>query len=198
MKRCPQCKFIYLDTDDFCDLDGTPLVPVSDAEVDAVAGGHSAITKAQKNRRALAIAAIAGLALAVILLVVYYRATRTRQQATKVQEESRNELTVTPLPTLHQAPVSEPTPLPSPSLETSSAASKSTPLSHSSSQRPSVSSKPVSTGLNEGAKTGSVIRLTNGARIEADEVWRTKEGFWYRRDGIVTLVKANRVKAIEK
>lgn len=197
MKRCPQCKFIYLDADDLCDLDGTPLIHVTDAEVDAVAGGQSVKVKTPKrNRRALAITAIAGLALAVILFVVYYAATRTRQQAAKVQEQSQNELTAIPLPTPKQAPSTEPTPLSSPSLETSSA--KSTPSSHASSQRPSVSSDPVSTGVNEGAKTGSVIRLTNGARIEADEVWRTKEGFWYRRNGIVTLIKANQVKAIEK
>jgi hypothetical protein len=198
MKRCPQCKFIYLDTDDLCDLDGTPLVHVTDADVDAVAGGQSVKAKTPKrNLRALAIIAIASLALAVILFVVYYAATRTRQQAAKVQEQSQNELTATPLPTPQQTPSTEPTPFSSPSLETSSAA-KSSPSSNSSSQRPSVSSNPVSTGVNEGAKTGSVIRLTNGARIEADEVWRTKEGFWYRRNGIVTLIKANQVKAIEK
>jgi hypothetical protein len=198
MKRCPQCKFIYLDTDDLCDLDGTPLVHVTDAEVDAVASGQLVKAKTPKrNLRALAITVIAGLALAVILIVVYYTATRTREQAGKVQEQSQNELTTIPLPTPQKAPSTEPTPLSSPSIETSSAA-KSSPSSHSSSQRPSVSSNPVSTGVNESAKTGSVIRLTNGARIEADEVWRTKEGFWYRRNGIVTLIKANQVKAIEK
>ena len=198
MKRCPQCKFIYLDTDDLCDLDGTPLVHVTDAEVDAVAGGQSVKAKTPKrNLRTLAITAIAGLALAVILIVVYYAATRTREQAGKVQEQSQNELTTIPSPTPQQAPSTQRTPLSSPSIETSSAA-KSSPSSHSSSQRPSVSSNSVSTGVNEGAKTGSVIRLTNGARIEADEVWRTKEGFWYRRNGIVTLIKADRVKGIEK
>jgi len=199
MKRCPQCKFIYLDTDDLCDLDGTPLVPVTDAEVDAVAGGQSAKAKTPKRNRALVIAAMATLALAAILFIFYYAATRIRQQPAKVQEQSQNELTVTPLPTAQQGRSTEPTP---PSLASpepsSSAAAKSNPLSHSGSQRPSVNSNPVSTGGNGGAKTGSVIRLTNGASIEADEVWRTKEGFWYRRNGIVTLIKADRVKAIEK
>ncbi|HKE60671.1 MAG TPA: hypothetical protein VKB46_28385, partial [Pyrinomonadaceae bacterium] len=41
-----------------------------------------------------------------------------------------------------------------------------------------------------------VIRLASGGKVEADEVWRTKEGVWYRRDGVVTLLKSNRVKAI--
>ena len=79
MKRCPQCKFIYLDTDDVCDLDGTPLVHVTDAEVDA-AGDQSVKVKAPKrNLRALAITAMAALALGVILFFVYYIAIRARQ-----------------------------------------------------------------------------------------------------------------------
>jgi hypothetical protein len=41
-----------------------------------------------------------------------------------------------------------------------------------------------------------VITLSSGGRIEADEVWRTKDGVWYRRNGIVTLVKRAQVKSI--
>jgi len=49
-------------------------------------------------------------------------------------------------------------------------------------------------GTRQGGKP--VITLTSGGKIEADEVWRTKDGVWYRRDGIVTLLKRNQVKAI--
>jgi cytoskeletal protein RodZ len=198
MKRCPQCKFIYPDSDEVCDLDGTPLIAVTDAEVDAVAGGQSGKAQAPKhNRRTLAITAIAGLALGAILFIVYYGAIRSHHQAAGIPERSQNESSATPLLAPQQTLSTEPSPLSSPSPEASSAAAeKSTPSSSPGSQRNTVSSNPVSTGMNEGGKT--VIRLTNGARIEADEVWRTKEGFWYRRDGIVTLIKANRVKAIEK
>ena len=35
MKRCPQCLFIYPDSDARCDFDNTPLVEVDDAELDA-------------------------------------------------------------------------------------------------------------------------------------------------------------------
>ena len=38
--------------------------------------------------------------------------------------------------------------------------------------------------------------LTSGSKIEADEVWRTRDGIWYRRNGMVTLLKRNQVKAI--
>jgi len=41
-----------------------------------------------------------------------------------------------------------------------------------------------------------VIVLTSGGKIEADEVWRTRDGYWYRKNGIVTLLKPGRVKAI--
>jgi hypothetical protein len=41
-----------------------------------------------------------------------------------------------------------------------------------------------------------VIVLTTGNKVAADQVWRTKDGVWYRKDGIVTLLKKNRVKAI--
>jgi len=38
--------------------------------------------------------------------------------------------------------------------------------------------------------------LASGGKIEADEVWRTKDGVWYRRNGIVTLLKRAQVKNI--
>jgi hypothetical protein len=38
--------------------------------------------------------------------------------------------------------------------------------------------------------------LTSGGKIDADEVWRTKDGVWYRRNGIVTLLKRAQVKNI--
>lgn len=41
-----------------------------------------------------------------------------------------------------------------------------------------------------------MIVLTSGGKIEADEVWRTRDGVWYRRNGMVTLLKRNQVKAI--
>ena len=48
-------------------------------------------------------------------------------------------------------------------------------------------------GNRQGGKP--VIMLTSGGKIEADEVWRTKDGVWYRRNGIVTLLKRGQVKS---
>jgi hypothetical protein len=49
-------------------------------------------------------------------------------------------------------------------------------------------------GNRQGGKP--VIMLTSGGKIEADEVWRTRDGIWYRRNGMVTLLKRGQVKAI--
>jgi hypothetical protein len=49
-------------------------------------------------------------------------------------------------------------------------------------------------GNRQGGKP--VILLTSGGKIEADEAWRTKDGVWYRRNGMVTLLKRAQVKAI--
>jgi hypothetical protein len=49
-------------------------------------------------------------------------------------------------------------------------------------------------GTRQGGKP--VIVLVSGGKIETDEAWRTKDGVWYRRNGIVTLLKTGQVKAI--
>jgi hypothetical protein len=61
--------------------------------------------------------------------------------------------------------------------------------------RSRASKGPVSTGSPNDPKA-QVIVLTTGGKVEADQVWRTKDGVWYRKNGIVTLLKKNRVKAI--
>ena len=63
----------------------------------------------------------------------------------------------------------------------------------------SASRDPISTsGPGTGTRRGGnpVILLTSGGKIDADEVWRTRDGVWYRKNGIVTLLKPGRVKAI--
>jgi hypothetical protein len=65
-------------------------------------------------------------------------------------------------------------------------------------KRVAMSKDPVSTSPDQNTTGRIWIKLSNGARIEADDVWRTREGVWYRRNGVVTLINANRVKAIEK
>ena len=203
MKRCPQCSFVYLDTDDHCDLDGTLLVHAEDSEIDSVSSQGKPAPSAQTQGRAgkaLAVIAAAVLLLAVVLFL-YYGANRKNQPAGQVNEHDSGQALATPSVAPQQTSTATPTPKPeaSPAVDTPSAPNSSTsPSSHPRGSRESVSSNPVSTG-NENAKKGPLfIRLTNGVRIEADEVWRTKDGFWYRSNGVVTLIKANQVKGLEK
>jgi hypothetical protein len=207
MKRCPQCSFVYLDTDDHCDLDGTLLVHAADSEIDSVSSSNQRkpagaqrkeIAAQTPGRKALVVAVAVGLVLGVVLFL-FYGLNRKTQQGGQVNDQRSGQPSTTPPAEPRQTSTATPTPTPdaSPPLNTSSSPSlNSTPSSHPRATREAVSSSPVSTGATSGAKV--FIRLTNGARIEADEVWRTKEGFWYRSNGIVTLIKANRVKGLEK
>jgi hypothetical protein len=190
MKRCPQCDFIYFDTDEVCDLDGAKLVHVDEAELRL----EEKPPKRARKRMVL-VAAVGGVLLGAVMVAAYLGFARIRQQTraqTPLQQVQQN------LPTPVSVAVA-PTPEPSPSLEPSPTPSAKTPQQSESPKRTAMSKDPVSTSATDTLTSGQVwIKLSNGARIEADEVWRTKEGVWYRRNGVVTLIKASRVRAIEK
>ena len=189
MKRCPQCLFIFPDSDSKCDFDQTPLEHVDDSAIDGV-------TRKPK-RRAWPITAAIFLLLGVLIIALYYGLTRQQQKASAATE--------TPVTTVE--PVAAPSATPSPPVEVSPSPSPSpsiTPTSKPSPEKISTAhtrstSDPVSTsGPGMGNRQGGkpVIMLTSGGKIEADEVWRTKDGVWYRRNGMVTLLKRAQVKTI--
>ena len=210
MKRCPQCLFIYPESDTRCDFDSTPLVVVDDAEIESATSGappakkrattskqRSAGTKKSSRKKGSAIVAGAGLVLGVSGFFVYYSLNLRADDVAEIPPVATVSIAapvvVTPAPvaTVLSSPeenaVSSPTPA-------SKAATERTATSHS---RTTVA--PVSTsGPGMGKKLGGkpVILLSGGGKIDADEVWRTRDGVWYRRAGIVTLLKHNRVKAI--
>ena len=199
MKRCPQCSFLYLDTDELCDLDGTPLVQVSDKELEGSLTPASAPLLSERsdasrgNRFILVLTGV--LLIGVVMSLFFFLIARRTTAPAPLEPPVANVSTPTPLqplatPTITPSPTAEP----SPSRTLEAAASPTARIA-----RASVSNNPVSTTANQnGTQTPILIRLNNGARIEADEVWRTKEGVWYRRNGVVTLLKAYRVKSIEK
>jgi hypothetical protein len=176
MKRCPQCLFIYPETDERCDFDKTPLVAVADSEIDRA-------TKASRKLNRGFILIISALVLVVAVYLI----------------KSRSEEQVSPnIPVVALAPVvpeSSPTPSPSPSPSPSPAATPKPESPRIATSHTTTSLDPVSTsGPAKGGK--KVILLTSGGKIDADEVWRTRDGVWYRKNGIVTLLKSGRVKAI--
>lgn len=195
MKRCPSCKFIYLDSDEACDFDGDRLVVVEENSLEGAAAESATLPPlpaTTRGSRTIALAAVVGLGLGVVIFLIYFAAARRPQPVVQVVQPAVQLATPSqPEP----SPIS--TPAPSPSIEASPAERRSaSPVP--SSTRVSMSRNPVSTSTQTGTQTSALIRLTNGSRIEADEVWRTKEGVWYRRNGLVTLLKASQVKAIEK
>ena len=202
MKRCPQCQFIYLNSDEWCDFDQTPLVSIDDETVEA------AINTNTSNRSSSDPAPHANLnshskqlipILATVLLLMIglglgglYLVVKMRSNQRRVVTEARP----VPVPTAQpQAPPTFPasivqsTPEPTPKVSP-------TPTPTRSPSRAAVSNGPVSTTGNNAKNGKPVILLTSGGRIEADQVWRAREGIWYRRDGVVTLLKKERVRTI--
>jgi hypothetical protein len=213
MKRCPHCQFIYPDSDDVCDFDQTRLIAAAEAEIAAItntperpalaelAATHSKKFDSRKNRRGLPLVAASGLVLGMVSFVLYFAVHR------QLTSQSIREQPVVARPVLSQSPSTSPSPWPSPSSiespspqtptaaeEKPSSMNSKTTAAHSSTPFGPVSTGPPGTQVTSSHKP--VILLTSGGKVEADAVWRTKDGIWYRRDGIVTLLKKNRVKAI--
>lgn len=209
VKRCPQCEFIYLDADENCDFDGAHLVAIDDAEIDAktasqepprrferpVTGrAREALQRQQRKRELkwLAIAAVIAATIGVVIYLAYLGITGRFSSSGSVPSNISNELVrVTPTPTPEPSPSVSPANEPTPQASAANQpAARTTPPAN-------ISRNPISTGQGSGAGA-VVIRLTNGATITADEVWRNRQGIWYRRDGVVTLLNPRRVKAIER
>ena len=190
MKRCPQCLFLYPDSDERCDFDQTPLEVVDDSALEAAVPRPA-------RRRSLPIAVAIGLMLGVLAFAIYYAISYQMRKAaaarTEAATQSAPEVSPAPVATLSPTPESSPSPSPSPSpTPKTSAANVST--AHSRATSDPVSTSGPGMGNRQGGKP--VIMLVSGGKIEADEAWRTKDGVWYRRNGIVTLLKSGQVKAI--
>ncbi len=217
MKRCPECDSTFPETEKFCEFDGTPLVADysrSDGDVSASSGDRrSAMVNSagvvdeddyqvssngpfRENWKLLTLVAVGGAALGIILFVLYLQITRVTPEQTSNRSSSEAGITQQQVPMMAPLPSpsnASPSPEPSPSPSVTP-----TPVPQPEPSRAVLSSRPVSTGQNEIRRGQVTIRLTNGTSVEADEAWETSEGIWYRRRGVVTLLKRDQVKAIEK
>jgi len=189
MKRCPQCLFLFPDADEKCDFDQTPLEPVDDSAI--------APATPPKRRRTLPIVAAAGLILGILVFAIYYAATQQTQKAAAATETptvvAPTPSATSPAPTPSPSTVASPSPSPTP-MPNAKAAVADVSTAHTRATSDPVSTSGPGIGTRQGGKP--VIVLTSGGKIEADEVWRTKDGVWYRRSGIVTLLKRGQVKTI--
>ena len=143
---------------------------------------------------------VATMALGVAVFVIYQQRTSRTAVASSKQLSSNQPLTpqvISPPPPLISAPTVSATPTPTPS-PSPTATPTPTPSVKAELARVALSTGPVATNLEAGNKRGPVtIRLTDGTTIKADEAWATAEGIWYRRRGLVTLLKRDQVKALE-
>jgi hypothetical protein len=218
MKRCPECLFIYPDADTHCDFDNTLLVVVDEAELDAATAKPKTPTKQKRSstknkpastkpkqatkkrqRKITTLTAVVGLFIGLSTFFVYYRSAHHHNTNTPNTAQTQ----ATPIASAQQIVASIPSPSP---LAIASPAPTAIPTQISTNKpatdriataHTTTTANPISTsgpGMIKNGKT--VIVLTTGSKIAADEVWRTRDGVWYRRDGIVTLLKRGQVKAI--
>jgi hypothetical protein len=190
MKRCPQCLFLYPDSDVRCDFDQTALEFVDDAEVDR------ATHQSKPRRKALWLVATVGIILSVVALAFYLSFNRqTRKTAAAIQTPVNIQPQTLPSPAEVTPASPSPTATPSPSQSPSSRPSPAgVSTAHTRAGTDPVSTSGPGMGTRQGGKP--VIVLAGGGKIEADEAWRTKDGVWYRRNGMVTLLKRAQVKTI--
>ena len=192
MKRCPQCLFLYPESDERCDFDQTPLEVVDDAEIERATNPPPNPLK--PRRKALPVAAVIILLLGPVIFAIYYglkQQARTTSAATPTSTSVEPPATPSPTTLPSPSPTLSPSPSPSPSPKTSA---NGVATSHTRSTLNPVSTSGPGIGTRQGGKP--VIMLTSGGKIDADEVWRTRDGVWYRRNGMVTLLKRHQVKAI--
>ena len=165
--------------------------------VAAIAYPVSVETRLRQNWIMLALMIVAGVAIALFVFV-YQPFTREAPSSNANELVANGALPQQPISALPSRPSPSPSESPSPEPSPSPSAMPS-PTVQEESLPSGLSSGMVSTGGDEKKGHGPItIRLTNGMNVEADEVWQTDDGIWYRRRGIATLLERKDVKAIER
>lgn len=196
MKRCPDCNSLFNDADQFCELDGTPLVAAETAADGLVREKAAKVQESNSERSFLPLVGVIGVLIGALLFLVYFALFRERPRE-ETNPSSSNVSTAQP-PVTARPPQPRPVENASPSVEPSPSPSVEPSPSPQSTPEPlRLSSNPISTAA--GGKSGPVIiKLASGVAIEADEAWQTAEGIWYRRHGVVSLLSPKDIKSIDK
>ena len=159
------------------------------AVVGTIAYPVSVATRLRQNLIMLALMIIAGVAIALVVFV-YQPFTREVPSTNANELIANGALTQQPMPALPSRPSPSPSESPSPEASPSPSAMPS-PAAQLESLPVGLSSGMVTTGGDDKTGHGTItIRLTNGMKIEADDVWQTDDGIWYRRRGVATLTGA--------
>ena len=194
MKRCPECESLFPDEEKFCENDGSMLV--TETAEPELSRDRVVAPQPASDRSVQIILTVAAVILGVLLVFGYLVITRRRDQPNQPTVSSsvvQPQVLSTPIPATR-------VPSPSPSEEPSPSPSASPTASPVPTTTPFVlSSNPISTNVVSKNKSGPVkIQLDSGVIIEAEEVWQTGEGIWYRKGTVISLIDPKHVKTIEK
>jgi len=184
MKQCPTCSATFADADRFCEIDGTPLFAVRPLS--------------NTTRKTVPIIAVIGVALVAFIAIFYlsFPGETDKPEPAANSAVARQQFVPRVLPTPRAAVEPSPSPSTAPSPSPSIAASPSPQPSVSMIE---LSSSPITTTAGGPSVRGQmIIRLVNGAKIEADEVWQTGEGIWYRKGSVMSLLDPKNVKSIDR
>ena len=217
MKRCPECYAAYVDSEKFCELDGSTLLvdpavmatSVDDDGPIAREGSPRLSLNQHNQQREVWFVAVAGVLAGIVVCVGGYlayglfNAESGHKEPAAPAYVSRNPepITLTPRP---QAPRPETTPSPEATLPPENDASpepQPSPTAETSTVAARLNQGPVSTGQRrkdsqDTAAVQTIIELNDGSAIEVDAAWEDSQGVWYRRGGMVAFVESQRVKAI--
>jgi hypothetical protein len=167
------------------------------AVIGTIAYPVSIETRLRQNWKMLALMIVAGVFMGLVLFI-YQPFTREAPNQNANELITNGSLRQQPIPVLSSRPLPSPSESPSPEPSPSPSPMPS-PATQLESMPVGLSSGMVSTGGDEKTGRGPItIRLTNGRNLEADEVWQTEDGIWYRRRGVATLLERKDVKAIER
>ena len=193
MKQCPKCNSSFPDTDKFCEVDGSVLVAAEDPT-------HTT-SNSPRDKKILPLLAVMGVSVGVLLVFMYltFLRGRTTQEVSAGSHNEAQLQVATSLPSpASPAPLESPSIAPSPSPSPSPSVQPS-PSPQASATPLELNSTPIATKPGAPAQTGQVIiRLVSGAKIEAEEVWQTGEGLWYRKGTVISLLDPKNVESIDK
>jgi hypothetical protein len=214
MKRCPECNESFENKQNFCDIDGTRLVDEAVMLRAALQRATIGLPDTQQSHNSSAnvvwVTIPAGVLIGVVLSWLVYMVELAPRSTEPGQRDKSSVASQLPAPERSSQVASTLTPrmTPAPSVDAMEAQEGVQQTGQTSSASPSPASSPVetartvnngpiSTGGKQSGKQGpAIIRLKDGAAVEADAVWEDRQGVWYRRGGLVSFVDPNRVAAI--
>ncbi len=215
MKLCPQCAFVYEDHQRVCDMDGNVLVhdqapvlpepqvvPPTRLTINLPEESKSlpAVKSRSKRLPVLLILLVVLISLLSVFAIAQVRRSRSNHAVQSPQPRSAaSENKTQPEPVDVASSTSVAVAATSEQLPDAAEEVATTIAADAPSLKPArLSSSPVAAGASTASSRSAIVRLRNGAAISVDEVWETKEGFWYRQAGMVTFLKRSQVSTIER